>query len=158
MKHLLIFLILISTTIIYGQGNHVATVLISRESDYSENYKPRTRDQILINYNDGIVYYRKNPKRKFKKSDLSPNAFFQDSIDYQKLGSIIVAMTKDADPTCMFRNKGSIVITIVQGNSHQNVTRSYEFGSVISCSDDKEFLLLKRIEQEYFRMIKLLFD
>lgn len=157
-KNLILTFFLIIYTSLYGQINDFNAVLLSRESDYQYRYKPRTREEILINFQDSIVYYRKNSHKKFKPSKLPVNNFFKDSINYQELHDLIIGKSNETDANCEFRNKGSIKITIIYGDSNHNHSESYEFGSVIACIDEDQFLILKKIQEEFFLMEKLIFN
>ena len=50
----------------FSQKNDFNSVLLSRESDYEYRYKPRTRDEILIDFQYSIVYYRKKFTQKIQ--------------------------------------------------------------------------------------------
>ena len=136
----------------FSQKNDFNSVLLSRESDYEYRYKPRTRD-----FQYSIVYYRKNSHRKFKPSNLPVNNFFKDSINYEELDNLIRGMASETDMNCEFRNKGSYRITIIYGDSNHNYSRSFEFGSVISCKNEKDFWVLVNIQEEHLKMSKQIF-
>ena len=151
---LLFFATAVSAT---SQTNEITSVLLSKESDYEYWYKPKTREQLLIDYQGSIVYYRKKAKQKFKVSAIPVNFFFKDSINYQKLDELIVGMTNE-DRNCYFRNKGSIIITLITGDSNHNYSQSFEFGSVISCKEDDQYIILRKIEEEFLKFNKQVFN
>lgn len=151
----LLLLFLFSSMSSFGQKIDFNVILLSIESDYFYSNKARTRKEILIDYVDSVVYYRKKSCRKFKKSDLPINLFFKDSINYLNLEDLI---TNHEKSNCNFRNKGSIKITLIKGESSQNYARTYEFGSVISCKNEDDYLILQKIRKEYFDMINQIFN
>ena len=65
--------------------------------------------------------------------------------------------TEDNKQLCSFRNKGSIKIKLIYGDSHENFSKTYEFGSVISCIDENDFKMIRRIENEYSNLVKQIF-
>ena len=154
---LTLFLLFVTIVSVHSQNDDINAVLLSRESDYHYRYKPRTREEILIDFQDSIVYYRKNSHRKFKPSKLPVNNFFKDSVNYQELGNMIIGISNETDLNCEFRNKGSIKITIISGDSNQNHSESFEFGTVISCKDEKDFWILKKIQLEHLNMRNQIF-
>lgn len=157
-KIILSFLLLIvNTTSVLSQKNDFNAVLLSRESDYEYRYRPRSREQILIDFEDSLIYYRKRSNQKFKLSKLPYNNFFKDSINYQELDDLIAGMANETDLNCDFGNYGSMRITIIYGSSNQNYSESFEFGNVISCKDEKDFWILKRIQQEHLKMRNQIF-
>jgi hypothetical protein len=153
---LLIFFLLVYTSI-HSQNNNIKSVLLSVESDYHYNYKPKTREEILINFQENIVYYRKKSTKKFKVSNLPVNTFFKDSVNYEELDDLIIGTINGADVKCEFRNKGSIKITVIYGDSNHNYSESFEFGSVICCMDTADFTTLLKIEAAHLNMRNLLF-
>lgn len=150
----LLFFLLISTSTI-SQKNDFDAVLLSLEFDNFYTSKPRTRNEILINYSDSLVYYRKRADQKFKRSNLPINTFFKDSINYDNLENLITDYEKFG---CRFRSKASIKISIIKGKTFQNYARTYEFGSVIRCADKSDFLILTNIWKVYGTMMDQIFD
>lgn len=150
-------LLILNGQVAFSQANEFQAVLLSRESDYHYRYKAKTRAEILIQYHEQKVYYRKKATRKFKQVDLPVNLFFKDSIDYGRLQTILVNGTSSETASCNFRNKGSIKIELIYGTSHQNFTRTYEFGSVLSCDLEEDYKLFRRIEEEYLKLDKQIF-
>lgn len=142
----------------FGQTNDISAVLLSRESDHEYRYKSQSREQVLISFEDKTVYYRKRATQKFKISRLPLNYFFKDSINYDELDQLLIGKTNETDLNCEFRNYGSIRISVIYGSSSLNYTKSFEFGSVISCREEEYFAMLYRIQQEYSLIAKQLFN
>ena len=142
----------------FSQDTNFQAVLLSIESDYEYRYRPRARNQLLIDYQINAVYYRKKSNRKFKPTSIPSPLFFKDSVDYEELKTLILKNAENHVAPCAFRNKGSLKITLIYGSSHENVSVSYEFGSVISCADENNFATIRRIESAYVDLRKLIFE
>lgn len=108
------------------------------------------------------IFYRKNPRRKWKLAkepiDVS---YFIDSLDYSIIDSIVTNSLYWHDEKkpcyCEFRNKGSMKVSLKDGEAMVGKTVSWEMGTVIDCADKIYFDFLKKFEDEYRKLFQALF-
>jgi hypothetical protein len=140
------------------------TIVLTRES-WAPIWKSEIteKSQIMI-VPDSVpaIFYRKNPRRKWKTvKQMIDVSYFTDSLDYSIIDSIVTNSLEwhnEKKPCyCEFRNKGSIKVSLKDGEAMVGKTVSWEMGTVIDCVDKIFFDYLKKLEYEYSSLFHTLF-
>ncbi|MDH4471338.1 MAG: hypothetical protein QE487_01955 [Fluviicola sp.] len=121
------------------------------------------KSQIMI-IPDSIptIIYRKNPRRKWKTfKEPIDVSYFTDSLNYSVIDSIVTnsleLQGEKKSCYCEFRNKGSLKVSLKDGDAMVGKTVSWEMGTVIDCEDRYYFDFLKKLEDEYRKLFRSVF-
>jgi hypothetical protein len=156
-------LLLISNNTIFAQ--RCEKVIILTREYWAPIWKSEIteKSQIMI-VPDSVpkVFFRKNPRKKWKLAkELIDVSFFTDSLNYSIIDSIVTNSLDWHDEKkpchCEFRNKGSMKVSLKDGEAMVGKTVSWEMGTVIDCVDKIYFDFLKKFEDEYRKLFHTLF-
>lgn len=162
-RFLCVLLLLITSHSGLGQkGKQV--IVLTRES-----WTPIWRSEIvekaqimIIPDSVPTIVYRKNPRRRWKtvKQPIDVS-YFTDSLNYSILDSIVANSLEwkgEKKPCyCEFRNKGSLKVSLKDGDAMVGKTVSWEMGTVIDCENRNYFDFLKKLEEEYRKLFHVIF-